>query len=500
MITKDIENLFKQSIIYIIITTLGQVVGFIMLPIYTRYLTPKDYGILSLLQISTFLLGMVLTTGISATISRFYYDFEKKEEKNKILSTMYITYCFFSVCIMPFFFLLSPTLSTKIFDSSMYIKYINISIVTFILGGLLDIGFTYLRIIDKVVFYSILSICRLIILLSLNVFFIVYKDLKILGILYSALLTNIFFQFILTIPILIVIKPRFSFRYSMDMLKFSTPLIPARLANTFIKQSDSYFIRYLLSITDTGIYALANKFGTAIHLFITSAFQLGFEPKRFEISKSPEAKQTYNKIFIYHLMILIFLGLGISIFVPEVLKLMVTSDYYRAGPLIPLIVFSMILLGARNHFEIGILWSKRTKHFAYINGIVAVLNLIFNFVFIKAFGLWGAIYSSIIIIVIHNILIYRIGKKYYPIKFDFTRIAKSFAVAFLIYGLSLIIKTDYIAINIILKSFLLCTFLVTLFWLKIAPDELIIKIRSLRQSCLKQLILVLNSRGTSTKK
>lgn len=471
MSSKEITFLFKHSTIYGLGTVLGQLVGFIMLPIYTRYLTPKDYGVLHLIEISTLLLGMVITTGIAQTLSRFYFDHEEKHKKNKTVSTVYITYCIIALIVSPFLYLSVPILSTKVLDSPVYTTYFYISFLSFIFGGMLDIGLTYLRIINKSGYFVIISVSRLVMLLSLNIYFIVFKGLGVLGILYSTLITRIFFQMVLTLPILFKIKIRFSFRYCIEMLTFSLPLIPARLARTFVQQSDRYFIRYFISISNTGIYSLAQKLGTAVHLIITASFQAAFEPRRYEIAKRPDAKDTFNKIFCYHAMVMVFVGLGISVFVPEILRLMVTPKFYPAGKLIPLIVFSMILFGFRKHFEFGILWSKKTKYYTYTNSIIAVLNLILNLVFIPTLGLYGAVYSSTLCIIIHNMLVYIFGQKDYFIKFDFLRVAKLFALAFPIYGISLLINADLFITNIILKCLLMIAFIILLLPMKIITKE-----------------------------
>ena len=83
--SSETSFLLKHSFIYGIGTISSQMIGFIMLPIYTRHLTPKDYGVLQLIEISTFQLGMVITTGISQTLSRFYYDYDKKEHRNNLV-------------------------------------------------------------------------------------------------------------------------------------------------------------------------------------------------------------------------------------------------------------------------------------------------------------------------------------------------------------------------------------------------------------------------------
>lgn len=493
---REFKFLLKHSTIYGLATVLSQLVGFIMLPIYTRYLTPKDYGILQLIEISTFMLGMILTTGIAQTLSRFYYDHEEDHKRNKTVSTMYFTYCFISLIFSPLLYLSAPILSSKVLDSPVYTYYFYISFLSLILGGLLDIALTYLRITHKSGYFTIISVSRLVMLLSFNIYFIAFKGLGVLGILYSSLIANIFFQMILTVPILFKIKPRFSLRYSIEMLKFSLPLIPARLANTVVNQSDRYFIRYFISIADTGIYSLAQKLGTAIHLLVTCSFNAAFEPRRYEIVKRPDAKQTFNNIFVYHSVVLVVIGLGISVFVPEILKLMVTPEFYKAGQFVPLITFSMIVFGFRNHFEFGILWSKKTKYYTYINGLMAIINLGLNYVLICYLGLWGAVYSATLVIFIHTVLIYLFGKKDYTIKFDFLRVGKLIGLAFAFYGISLIIGTKNIFMGVFLKTLLMLLFVGVLFWAKIITQKEAFALKKIYNDKIRPLAGFLNPLNT----
>lgn len=467
----EMRFLLKHSFIYGIGTVLSQAIGFVMLPVYTRYLTPKDYGILQLVEISTFMLGMVLTTGIAETVSRFYYVHEEREEKDKIVSTMYLTYSLLALCFLPIIFISAPVLARKVLDSEAYTNLFFVSLLSFVLGGLLDIGMVYLRVRNKSNYFTLISIAQLVMLLTLNIYFIVFLRLGVMGILYSSLITRCVFQSVLTIPILIRIKMRFCLKYSLEMLRFSAPLIPARLATTFINQSDRYFIRYFVSIADTGIYSLAQKLGTAIHLLITCPFQSVYEPRRFEIIKNQDAPVTFNSAFVYHSLALVFVGLGISIFIPEILKLLVTSEFFAAGKYVPIIVFSMIILGLRVHFDIGILWSKKTTDLAFINIAIAVVNLALNYLLIVNYGLWGAVYSEMIITFIHNMMIYWVGKKYYAVRFEFLRIAKLFMTAVPIYLIASFIEPEHLIIGILLKSLLMILFIVLIVELRIVKPQ-----------------------------
>jgi O-antigen/teichoic acid export membrane protein len=255
------------------------------------------------------------------------------------------------------------------------------------------------------------------------------------------------------------------------MIKFSLPLIPARIGNTIVNQSDRYFIRYFISISDTGIYSLAQKLGTAIHSFITVSFQSVFGPRRFEIAHRDDAAKMFSKIFVYHALVLIFVGLSIAIFIPEILELMVSAEFYAAAQFVPLIILAMILFGLRNHFEFGILWSKKTKYYAYINSIMVFINLILNFAFIYNFGIWGAAVSEILCVILHNCLIYYFAQKQYFIKFEFLRVIKAFLLGILFYFLSILINSPYLITNIVAKLLLVFLFIISAFMTNIVTKN-----------------------------
>ena len=152
----------------------------------------------------------------------------------------------------------------------------------------------YLRLIKKPAIFISITIIRLILLISLNILFIVYYRIGVLGILYSSLIVKILFAVILTGSIFWKIKAKFSFGISWDLLKYGLPMIPSNLANSAVKQSDKYFVLYLISIGDMGIYSLALKLGNAIHSLLTIPFNMAYIPRRFEIMKRDDAKELYN--------------------------------------------------------------------------------------------------------------------------------------------------------------------------------------------------------------
>jgi O-antigen/teichoic acid export membrane protein len=455
MLSKEIKFLLTHSSIYGIGTVVSRLVAFILLPFYTRHLTPSDYGFLETIDISTGLIGIVVTVGIARALSRFYYVSSEQDERNRVVSTTYITYLIVAIISIPFLYFLCNPLSKLLFGSIAYSYLFKISFASLILGGIVDIGLMYLRLIKKPKVFISITIFRVTLLITLNIFFIAYLKLGVLGILYSSLFTRTLVLLLITPSILFRIKLSFSLNISYELLKYAFPIIPSNLANTIVKQSDKYFVLYFLSISDMGIYSIGLKIGNAIHNLLTTPFNMAYIPRRFEKMDSIDSKATFSKIFTYYTFITIYIGLLISVLTPEILSIMVTKDFQRAGLIVPLVVFSMIILGTHFHFDFGILYSKKTKYLAYINLFCAVLHLICNFLLIKSFGLFGAVFSSIIVLSIQACFLYTISQRFFPIIYEFGRIFKFLIFAFVAFFLSKSFYLNNFFLSILFKLLLL---------------------------------------------
>src|SRR5215468_4525357 len=91
----ELKKLLKHSTIYGAGNVLGKLVGFFMIPFYTHYLSPADYGTLELLDLSLSLTGLVLTMWLNASVVRHYNDFDDPKDRNQAVSTTFI----FSIAI-----------------------------------------------------------------------------------------------------------------------------------------------------------------------------------------------------------------------------------------------------------------------------------------------------------------------------------------------------------------------------------------------------------------
>src|SRR5690606_5448109 len=85
----ELRKLGKHTLIYAAGTAIGRLASFLMLPIYTRFLTPADYGVLELLAMTIDLIGMLTGMTIAASVFRFRAAYDDPAEQDEVVSTAY---------------------------------------------------------------------------------------------------------------------------------------------------------------------------------------------------------------------------------------------------------------------------------------------------------------------------------------------------------------------------------------------------------------------------
>ena len=447
-----LKFLFKHSSIYGIGAIFGQAVGFFLLPVYTRYLSPTDYGVASLIEATLGMVGIILGLGVLNGMVRFYYDPPDDKGRKEIVSTTYwITFLLSTISIL-LMLAVSGWLAEFLFKSERYQLHIQIAAIAFAVGLIMDAGLAYLRIKEQSAGVVSVSVVNTLAMVGLNIYFLAVLKSGLIGIFYSMLISRTIFAAGLTVFILMRVGLGFSLRWAVDIIKFSFPLIFSHVFRVVTQESDKYFINYHFSPAETGIYAIAQKIAAAVHLLITVPFLQTYVPKQFDIMKQTNAAETYALVLNYYLLAVVSSGLMLAIFSREILHLMATSQYYSSAVFIPLIVLSWITFGSKYHFEIGMLIGKKTTYIAYINTASAIANVGLNFLLIPRLSLWGAVIALNLSCIMTSMMNCWVSQKLYRIPFDWSFMIKLGMVSALVYAASTMIAAGPVLVTIILKS------------------------------------------------
>src|SRR2546421_8202209 len=164
----------RHGLIYGIGVLLSKAVAFVMLPVYTRYLTPADYGLLQLIDMVLEVASIVAGSRLGAGIFRYYHKAETPEDRRAVLSTAAIvlvtTYALAATLLCVF----APTIAQVALGGARDVALVRIAGMSLGLQSLLIVPFAYLRVRDRSVFYVAITLVKLVLQVGLNIAFVVY--------------------------------------------------------------------------------------------------------------------------------------------------------------------------------------------------------------------------------------------------------------------------------------------------------------------------------------
>lgn len=431
----------KHSSIYLLGQFLSRGIGFLMIPVYTQFISPDGYGALELMDIFAGAIGIGISFGISEGMPRFYYGENDTESRSKLVSSAFIGLA--AVSILPVFILLmySSKISWIVADGPQCSHYLRLSLATIWFTLICDFGFSYLRMIYRATLFICITSFQLILGLTLNIWFVVFKKMGIDGILYSAFITQLLTALFLGFIVLRKVGFWVSLSSLRKMIAFGVPLIPGRIASIVGFMSNRWFLRWLgsgdptVALVQVGLFALGHKFGVIINRFVTVPFNSFWNPRRLEIliSEDDACREIVSRVCTYATLLSVYLTLILSCCAKSIIEIMADGKYSEAYVVVPFVALSYVLLGLETHFSSGILYKKKSIWIACASIVSIFTIVVLNLLLIPAFGILGAAISNLIGFFVRLTVIYIMSQRLYLIPFDLKRLTLIFGVAFILY-------------------------------------------------------------------
>lgn len=440
----EIVSIGKHSSVYFIGQALSRAIGFFMIPIYTKFIAPTNYGGMEMIEILTSCIAMFISMNIADTMPRFYYAEKEECARNQVVSTTILGFSLIGLPIMFLFLWFSEYLSVIILDVPQYKFYLQISVLTVWFSMLCEIIYTYLRMQYMAKTFVAMNIVQLVLALSLNIYFIVFKRLDILGVFYSTLITQSLTALLLTIWVLRKTNISMSISLLYRLIVFGIPVVPSRIGSMLGFVSNRFFLRWLgaadpmVALTQVGLFSLGHKFGVIVNRFINVPFNSFWGPRRLEllISNEPEAKETIARICTYATLGSVYFTVVLSSGIESLIEIMADPSYRGSHLVVPYVALAYTALGLETHFSTGILYQRKTVWLTYISILALVIALAWNYVFIPRYGIYGAATSNLAGFIVRCGLTYVVSRRLYPIPFEIKRIATLFVTAFILYIIS----------------------------------------------------------------
>jgi O-antigen/teichoic acid export membrane protein len=401
------RNLLKHSGIYSLGVILARLASFLLLPIYTRYLNPADYGYIAMLDLTAAVLSILVGSGVVSAVNRYHFEAHNEGEQDAVWWTGLTFLCLTATTLLtPAWLLRTPLAHLTLgpdYDQGSY--FYTLVLLTLWCGIVGELPNSYLRVRKWSTLYVGLALSCLLLNIGLNLYFLVILKLGVHGILLGNLITGVVKTGVL-VGIFWHSRGPYVLRWSLvrALWHFGVPIAIAALLALVMHQADRYLLRIFLDMDRVGIYSFAYTIGQAINTLCLMPFVAIWSVEVYEIAKQPNAKYLYVNIFAYFVYSLTLIMFGISLVSKPLLMMLATPAYIEAADLIPIVCLSYIFFSMHEHFKVPALLAKRTSSLLPAYLIAALTNIGVNLLAIPLLGMYGSAWTSVLTFAIFSFI------------------------------------------------------------------------------------------------
>jgi O-antigen/teichoic acid export membrane protein len=381
------NNLYKDILIFGIATLLIKSVNLFLVPIYTRFFSPIEYGLLEILSIVSFFLSEIIVMG-SDSAQSFYFSKYKKLKfffKKKLITSILHFRVFWGLIVICFamLFLLIINIFIKLELFLYLLSFINIFIFQILIVGLQIFRNNY-----QPLKYILISATQVILTSLFTIILVIFFNFKIEGALYSLFFSNLFSCLICWFLNRKYIQfVSINFDWWPKIIRFGLPLLPVGLSLYLITFLDRWLVKYYFGYFSLGIYAVATKIAFIILLF-TESFRIAWNPYAMDGMAQNNKKLFKDVARIYLGLGMIFVVILVSLG-PLLIKILTTEYYYSAHLFIGFVAISNIFFSFTQIVCVGILKKEKTIKLSYSYLLSLLFLVCIQYIFIKFFGLVG---------------------------------------------------------------------------------------------------------------
>lgn len=400
----------KNYILSVTNNVIGLIIPIITFPYISRTLGPDRIGVINFVKSYAYYFMHIASFGIMSyavrEISRVREDKEKVEKIGNEIFNINFLFSFAS----GFLYLIIAFIVTKFREN--FLLYLLFSSTIFTNFLILDWLF---QAYDDYAFTTLRSIViRVLSLISIFIFIRQESDYTIYMIIISiAEMGNRFSSLYYAKKKFIKLKLSPVFLNFKDHIKSLFTLFSYRIVNGISSNLDKLMLGFFIAYTDVGIYSTGVKF---ILLVIPAIETVGVVlfPKITISAKDNNEKYLENLNLNYKIILLLGIPMSIGMFLvsPELMLLFAGKQF--TGSIIVSRIMSIIILLCPIGDLLGsktLLIHNKERWLLISSTIVAISNIVFNFIGIPLFGIVGACVASALCYLIAVVCRYIFTKK-----------------------------------------------------------------------------------------
>lgn len=416
-------KVIKNTSIYLGVSVFQSLMSFLLLPVFTFFLTKSEFGLVNVVNSVAGLLGLFFIFGSQSVINRLYFEY-KDDEKNlkNFLGTIFFSKIIWNIVLAGFLVLSKDIIFPVLAKGVNFYPFLLVAIAIGFFDTLFTIYQTLQQTRQEGFKYAILQCVYLVLNNGITVLLLVAFNMKAEGVILGTLISLV----IMTVFVFFKLKSQISLSIDKKVLRsaftFSWPIFLHALFSWSLSSVNKLMLNNLISTEMVAVYSIGFIIAGIISM-VTVALNRSFTPWFFQRMKKEKSKyEEIVKFAEFIILIYSILALGLSLFGYDVVSLFVNKGYGDAWKIIPILSFAYVFQGLY-FFFINILNYKKeaVKFIPLFSFLSAVINISLNFFLIPRFGILGSAFATLVSMLFLSLTTYFGSKKFLYVGYNYVR-------------------------------------------------------------------------------
>jgi O-antigen/teichoic acid export membrane protein len=410
-------SLASDSTVYLVGGVLIGLGNIVLVPLYTRTLSPREFGVYALIEVTVLLLVAISALKLDVSYLKWFADLVPSRRGELLGSTLLTGLGVSLLSGLILSFSVAGRLGEFWLRTSTH-SYAWLLCPIVILENLQALLMTDLRARRRPVPYSVSGLLRLVGMVVASYYFLSIRQMGLHGLFLGRLIGDALAVGYLSIVCLRSVVWKVVPSLTVPMIRFGLPLIWSVFAVMLQDASGRYFLSRYGTLEEVGLLAAAIKIAGVFQMLVAQPFGVAWGGVLFQIVKGRDAQIIYSKILAYVYVVSLGMALILTIFAPTLFRVFTAPAYYSAIAFLPLILLVRAMNVIEQPAATGIYLSGETGIFAVIYSLTLALNLLLLYVLVPRYGATGVAWAWLLAWACVPILNLFVGQRTYRLSFN----------------------------------------------------------------------------------
>jgi O-antigen/teichoic acid export membrane protein len=468
-----LKRLSLQSAVYTAGDLLNRAFGLLLIPVYTAYLTPEDYGILAITSTIASMLAILSMQSLESALTRFHYDYHDETNRRNYHGTIWILMLFSALVVAVIAGTVARPIFAWLFPDVPYQPYIQLVVwTTFVTNVSYVLLKSLLRVRERPTTFSTLNIVVFLVNTVFVIYFVVGRDQGAQGNLVGRLLAAV----LLAAPFIVLYfrdaRLHWSTKEAKTSLLFALPLVPHLLSLWVLNVSDRIILQRFVPLSEVGIYSLGYQIASILQLLAFSVTN-AWSPFFYKTAGEPDAPRMLSRFSTYYILLVVFLGAGISALAEDMLLIVASNPaYFTAYRVVPWVVMGFVMRGFYFLFVTALYYKKQVRALPFVTIGAGLLNIGLNLLTVPIYGYMAAAVNTFVAYAAQAFVMYFLAQRAFRLPYETARFGKMIGVGITLYLVASTLPSFNPWAALFAKAAIVMTFPIWLtllaFW---TPDE-----------------------------